>query len=150
MKKILFIAIILSVVLASGCTQESKLPAIKVVFMHYNIKGHHILKIKKVESAFITKKEAPTLYPWYNTPFPSIILFAYDWRNGKLQFVTPSTCLPIGTEGDNITAYIGFKDPKHVPKKGDGILVVVQVADKMGRVLASDEAMFVWNVTWKP
>lgn len=147
MKRILSIAIILSVVLFPGCVQEKKLPAIKVVFMHYNIKGHHVLKIKKVEPAFITKKEAPTLYPWYNTPFPSITLFAYDWRGGKLQFVTPSTCLPINTEGDNITAYIGFKDPKHVPKNGDGILVVVQVADERGRVLASDKAMFVWNVT---
>ncbi len=146
-KELLFAFIILSVILASGCSQERKLPAIKVVFMHYDIKGQHILKIKKVEPAFITKKEAPTLYPWYNTPFPSIILFAYDWRGGKLRFVTPSTCLPIETEGDNITAYIGFKDPKHVPKNGDGILVVVQVANREGRILAYDEAMFVWNVT---
>ncbi len=148
MKRELFLA--LAIVLAAftpGCVQEKKLPAIKVVFMHYNINGTHILKIKEVGPAFITKKEAPTLYPWYNTPFPSIILFAYDWRHGKLQFVTPSTCLPINTQGGNITAYIGFKDPRDVPKKGDGILVIVQVADRTGRVLASDEAMFVWNVT---
>ncbi len=147
MKRILPIAIILLVVLFPGCVQEKKLPAIKVVFMHYNIKGTHVLKIKKVEPAFITKEEAPTLHPWYDTPFPSIILFAYDWRGGKLQFVTPSTCLPINTEGDNITAYIGFENPKLVPKNGDGILVIVQVSDERGRVLASDEAMFVWNVT---
>jgi len=146
MKKALLI-LILSATLLTGCAQETKLPAIKVVFMHYNIKGYHILKIKKVEPAFITKKEAPTLHPWYNTPFPSIILFAYDWRNGKLRFVTPSTCLPIDTEGDNITAYIGFEDPRHVPKKGDGILVVIQVADRTGKVLATDRAMFVWNVS---
>lgn len=146
MKRILLI-LILSSLLLSGCVKETKLPAIKVVFMHYNIKGTHILRIKKVGPAFITKKEAPTLYPWYNTPFPGIILFAYDWSHGRLRFVTPSTWLPMNTEGDNITAYIGFSDPKHVPKKGDGILVIIQVADRTGRVLAADRAMFVWNVS---
>ncbi len=146
MKRTLLLALILTSLLLPGCVQEKKLPAIKVVFMHYEIKGEHIVKIKEVGPAFITKKEAPTLYPWYSTPFPSIVLFAYDWRNGKLRFVTPSTCLPIDTQGDNITAYVGFKDPKHVPKKGDGILVVIQVCDRTGKVLASDKAMFVWNV----
>ncbi len=150
MKSLTLVILLLSSILLVGCVQEQKLPAIKVVFMHYNIKGQHVLKIKKVEPAFIKKEEAPTLYPWYNTPFPSITLFAYDWRNEKLQFVTPSTCLPIDTEGENITAYIGFENPRLVPRKGDGVMVVVQVVDVVegrAKVLASDSATFIWNVS---
>ncbi len=155
MRKATLLLVLTALILSSGCAQEKKLPAIKVVFMHYGVNDTHILKIKKAYATLITKDEAPTLHRWYDTPFPSITFYAYVFRHHHLVFVTPSTCLPITEEGDNLTTYVGFLDPKHVPQKGDGVLVVGYVYSKPTKkgwvkTLASSEYMFVWNLTWKP
>jgi len=139
----------LASVLLCGCAKKNvKLPAIEVVFEHYVINGKHVIRIDSVRATMIPYSKAPTLYPWYNTPFPGIILYAYDWRNGKLVFVTPSTYVPLKSRG-RIKAYIGFKSPKLVPRKGDKVLVLVGAYDRRGHTLAYDAKMFVWNLNWK-
>ena len=151
---ILLVTAILVSALFTGCIQEKKLPAIEVCFEHYIAGNQHILRIKYAKAVLIPKSKAPVLYPWYSTPMPGIILFAYDMsgvKNMKELGVraTPSTYVPINKQG-TIVAYIGFSSPKTVPKKGDKLLVVVQVLNKTGRVLASKNAVVTWNISWSP
>ncbi len=149
MKRWVILILVLAISLTTCVKKEVKLPAVEVVFVHYVINGRHIIRIEDVKATMIPASKAPTLYPWYNTPFPGIILYAYDWRNGKLVFVTPSTYVPLKRQG-KIVAYIGFKSPKLVPKKGDKVLVLVGAYDRMGHTLAYDAKIFVWNLNWKP
>ncbi len=140
--------------LTSGCVKEKKLPAIEVCFEHYLAGKTHIIRIKYVKATLISKKDAPTLYPWYNTPMPGIILFAYDMSGAKSMGevgmkATPSTYVPIDKQG-TITTYIGFSSPKAVPKKGDTLVVVVQVIDSRGHVLATKSTTVKWNISWSP
>lgn len=149
---VILLAVLCVATFLSGCTQEKKLPAIEVCFEHYIAGSQHILRIKYAKAVMIPKNKAPTLYPWYNTPMPGIILFAYDMSGVKNMKelggrATPSTYVPINKQG-TIIAYIGFSSPKTVPKKGDKLLVVVQVINKTGRVLASKNTVVTWNISW--
>ena len=140
--------------LTSGCVKEKKLPAIEVCFEHYIAGNTHIIRIKYAKPVLIPKSKAPTLHPWYNTPMPGIILFAYDMTGAKSMGevgmkATPSTYVPIDKQGV-ITTYIGFSSPKTVPKKGDRLVVVIQVIDSRGHVLASKATTVVWDINWSP
>jgi hypothetical protein len=140
---LLVLSSIACAVLACGCMQSVKLPAVKVDFMHYNITGHHILKINSVEAVWINRSEAPTLY--IEPPYPGIHLFAYFSQGRR----TPITYVPLEREGDNITAYIGFRDPKSVPKSGEGLIVVVDaigIRDNRFESLAIDSATLTWDL----
>ncbi len=148
---VLIIALIASPLISGCVTHEKKLPAIEVCFEHYVAGNKHILKIDYAKATLISKKEAPTLYPWYNTPMTGIILFAYDMTGVKSMKelgmrVTPSTFVPLSKQG-KIVAYIGFKSPKDVPKKGDKMLVVVQVLEN-GREIAEAHTNVVWDINW--
>ncbi len=149
-------SLVFAVVIAaafSGCVaHEKKLPAIEVCFEHYIAGNNHIIRIKYAKPVLISKDKAPTLHPWYDTPMPGIILFAYDMTGVKSMGEagmksTPSTYVPIDKQGTIVT-YIGFSSPKTVPKKGDKLLVVVQVLSKTGRVLASGHTVVTWNISW--
>ncbi|MFO7966527.1 MAG: hypothetical protein R6U44_02900 [Archaeoglobaceae archaeon] len=138
----LIVLIALTVVSLSGCSSEStqaKLPAIKVEFSHYDINGTHLLEIKKVDDVMINKSQAPNLYK--EPPFPGIHLFAYN----ELKR-TPITSLPLDKEGDNITTYIGFEDPKMVPSKGDKLLVVVDVVNQEGKSYDTKNRQITWDL----
>lgn len=146
MKKYLILICIFTLIF-SGCSEnrDEKLPAIKVVFMHYNISGTHLLQINEARDVMINKSEAPTLY--LEPPFPGIHIFAYRGLDR-----TPVTYVPIEEEGDNITAYIGFEKPEDVPKKGDRVLVVVEVVEfKEGKfqTVSSRSVNIVWNIEYE-
>jgi len=134
--------VILFAIAVCGCSQpEEKLPAIKVDFMHYNITGTHILKINYATATYINLSQAPEkIYSPSNVPFPGIHVFAYFSKG-----VTPITWVPINTQGDNITAYIGFRSREDVPKKGEVLIVVVDAVDRMGRSYATDSTRIIWN-----
>ncbi|AEA47821.1 hypothetical protein [Archaeoglobus veneficus] len=134
--------VLLAAIILCGCSQPvEKLPAVKVEFMHYNISGTHLLKINYAKAAYINKSEAPErIYLPSDVPFPGIHVFAYTSKG-----VTPITWVPIETEGDNITAYIGFRSPEDVPKEGEVLIVVVDAVDRMGRSYATDSTRIAWN-----
>lgn len=137
------IVLILAIAISfSGCSQsqETKLPAIKVEFSHYNVNGEHLLEIKEVEDVSINRNQAPTLHQ--EPPFPGIHIFAYN----KLDR-TPITYLPLDKEGDNITTYVGFKSPDSVPKKGNKLLVVVDIVNQKGDSLNTKNRQITWNLT---
>ncbi len=136
------LALILLAIVFCGCSQQAeKLPAIKVDFMHYNISGTHLLKINSAKAVYINLSEAPEkIYEQFNVPFPGIHVFAYTSKG-----VTPVTWVPINTEGDNITAYIGFKSPEDVPKKGEVLIVVVDAVNRIGKSYATDSTRITWN-----
>ncbi len=150
-KILLILGVIVSLTFSGCVMHEKKLPAIEVCFDHYIAGNKHILKIEYAKATLISKNKAPTLYPWYNTPMTGIILYAYDMSGVKSMKelglrVTPSTYLPLTKQG-KIIAYIGFKSPKSVPKKGDRMLVVIQVL-KDGRELAEAHTNIVWDINW--
>lgn len=129
-----------------GCSQPEnlsavKLPAVKVEFMHYNISGTHVLKINSAKATYINLSEAPErLYLPSDVPFPGIHVFAYFSKG-----ITPITWIPIETEGENITTYVGFSR-ENVPEKGESMIVVVDVVDRMGKSYATDSVRIIWNL----
>ncbi|MFP3909722.1 MAG: hypothetical protein ACLFVX_07665 [Archaeoglobaceae archaeon] len=129
------------VVFFSGCAGEqgTELPAIKVVFSHYNVNGTHLLEINEVDDVFINRSEAPKLYT--EPPFPGIHAFAY---NGLDR--TPITHIPLDREGDNLTTYIGFEEREKVPQKGDRVLVYMDVVDRKGKILTSNSKRITWEL----
>ncbi|RLI86082.1 MAG: hypothetical protein DRO98_05910 [Archaeoglobales archaeon] len=139
--KVLSVVLLFAVAIC-GCSQpEEKLPAVKVEFMHYNITGVHVLKINDAKATYINLSEAPEkIYNPSDVPFPGIHVFAYFSKG-----VTPITWVPINAEGDNITAYIGFRSREDVPKKGETLIVVVDAVDRMGKSYAEDSTRVVWD-----
>ena len=145
---IFIIYLLLSIIFlgCSGINRETALPAVKVVFLHYNINGTHILEIKNTEPVFIPINKAPELY--VQPPVPGIHVYAYVFEENR-RYVTPTTYLPIYVEGENITAYIGFASPKDVPKNGSVLLVVVDVvsvADGRAQIIATSYKRLVWHL----
>jgi len=139
--KVVLVILLLAIVFCGCSQQHEKLPAIKVDFMHYNISGTHLLKINSAKATYINLSQAPKrIYDPLNVPFPGIHVFAYFSKG-----VTPITWVPIKTEGDNITAYIGFKSPKDVPKEGETLIVVVDAVNLTGKSYATDSTRIIWN-----
>ncbi|MFO7967928.1 MAG: hypothetical protein R6U44_10065 [Archaeoglobaceae archaeon] len=125
----------------STSTPDTELPAIKVNFSHYKDNETHSLEINNVGPAMINKSQAPSLYV---EPPPGIHVFAYNEQER-----TPITHLPLDEEGDAIVTYIGFKKPETVPKKGEKILVVIDIVHN-GDSLNTENETITWNLEWEP
>ena len=144
------IILLFFVIFLAGCSEtEKELPAVKVVFTHYLAGKDHFVKINEVEPVLVKRDEVKSLYE--NPPFPGIHVFAYVFgENNRIS--TPVTYVPIDREGENITVYIGFRSPKEVPNKGDMLLVVVDVIEKVNgkyKSVALDQKRIVWNLEWE-
>lgn len=138
----LLIAVFILAIVFSGCSgnENGKLPTIKVEFSHYEVNGTHLLEIKEVETLYINRSEAPTVHK--EPPFPGIHVFAYN----KLDR-TPITHLPLDREGENITTYIGFESPESVPKKGQKLLVVIDIVNQKGDSYNTKNKQITWDLT---
>ncbi|WP_156967369.1 hypothetical protein [Geoglobus ahangari] len=135
----------------SACvgSQPEKLPAIEVIFSHYNVSGNHVVEIHEAKGVLVDKKDVRNIYE--QPPYPGIHVYAYILGK-NLRDVTPVTYVPLSKEGGSIKVYVGFRSPEEVPEKGDLLVVVVDVVEKKDgkfATVATDSKRITWNVSWE-
>ena len=122
-----------------GCAEKNelpeKVPAFNVTFLHYNVNGTHVIKIKSIEKVKTNPKE---IKMFRQPPYPGIHIFSIYSKG-----VSDIAYVPISKEGDSISVYFTY-DPNRAPEKGEKVMIVVEVRDARGKTLAMDRAYGVW------
>ena len=141
-KKLIILHIsMLTSLLLLGCIQQQtpQIDAVQVNFTHYIAGEDHYLKVNSVQKVRIPVDSVkPTYYP----KFPSIQAYAV-YLSKKGMEASPTSYININKEG-NLTIYIAF-EPDKMPLNNSSILVVVEVRDKNGKLLATDKGVVMWE-----
>lgn len=137
----LLVLLIVGIILITGCIkqQSPQIDTIQINFTHYIAGGDHYLKINSLKRVKVSAdKVNPTYYP----PFPSIQVYAV-YSSKKGMTVSPSSYLDVRKEG-NLSIYVVF-EPNKMPLNNSSILVVVEVRDSHGKLLATDKGVIKWG-----
>ena len=136
---ILITLIVLSLLIPS-CIQkkEEKVLAIEVNVTHYMIKNEHVIKINSLKKVEV---ELSKIRITNSPPFPGIHAFAIYRLDDKVV-ISPIAYEDIKREG-NFILYLGLRGDE-LPENNTRMLVIVEVRDERGKLLASDKAVMIW------
>ena len=122
-----------------GCAEKNelpeKVPAFNVTFLHYNVNGTHVIKIKSIEKEEVSPRG---IKMYRQPPYPGIHIFSIYSKG-----VSDVAYVPIDREGDNLHVYFTY-NPDRAPEKGEKVMIVVEVRDARGKTLAMDKAYGEW------
>ncbi len=136
---ILHISILVSLLLI-GCIQKPipKIDAVQVNFTHYIAGKDHYLKVNSVQKVRIP---ADSVKPTYYPAFPSIQAYAVYLSKRGME-ASPTSYIDINKEG-NLTLYVAF-EPDKMPLNNSSVMIVVEIRDGKGKLLATDKGVVKW------